>query len=228
MARPRPDSGVLKHALRKNFTASKLRYNVAMPTVTTAEISSDRRYTLQEYVSINAESEARLEFHDGQILCMSSGSTAHAAIGFNTIAALGARLRGHRCRGFNADQQIAIPNSPFRFYPDISVICGPVQRDPSDSTGHAVINPTVVIEVLSPGTEWLDRGQKFREYIRLEALQEYVLIAQDIARVETFIRQTDGSWLFAPVAGLDAEVQLRSIGIKLPLGEIYEGIEMQT
>ena len=105
------------------------------------------------------------------------------------------------------------------------MICGPIQLDPKDPTKTTATNPRVLVEVLSPTTEGYDRGEKFRRYLTIDSLEEYVLVSQSIPRIETFFRQEGGAWLFRHAVGLDAIVTIRSLQIELPLSEVYAGIE---
>jgi Uma2 family endonuclease len=107
------------------------------------------------------------------------------------------------------------------------VICGPVQKDPEDITGQTATNPRLIVEVLSPSTEAYDRGEKFRFYREIESLEEYVLISQNDARVETFFRQADGTWLFSAFNGIHSKATLRSLGVELPLAEVFAGVEFE-
>ena len=89
-----------------------------------------------------------------------------------------------------------------------------------------MINPTLIVEVLSPSSEGDDRGEKFDRYRGIESLREYVLVSQTTARVETFLRQQDGDWLYHPTVGLESAARLRSIDVELPLAEVYAGVEL--
>jgi Uma2 family endonuclease len=141
------------------------------------------------------------------------------------IGELRHRLRGKPCRVFDSNLKIRVARDVRYCYPDASVVCGEVQFDPGDVGRQTAINPRLVVEVLSPSTELFDRGEKFRRYLELESLQEYVLIAQDQARVETYVRQADGGWRFDAFDGREATADLRSLSIDLPLSEVYAGVE---
>ena len=182
------------------------------------------RYTIQEYYQLENDSPEKHEFHRGEILGMSAGSPDHSLIAMNVGDALHQRLRSSKCRAYDSNLRIRIPTG-FSFYADASVICGPVARDPDDPAGHAVTNPRLIIEVLSPSTEAYDRGDKFHAYKQLQSLEEYVLISQTRPRVETLLRQADGSWLLASCDGLDSIAKLKSLGIDLPLADVYAGVD---
>lgn len=179
-------------------------------------------YTLAEYLAREEGAEYKSEFYQGQIFAMSGGSPEHNTASVNILTALRGRLRGLPCRPFNSDQQIRIPPNGLVAYPDVSVVCGELQRDPK--APNAINNPSVVFEVLSDSTENYNRGKKFDLYRQLESLREYILVAQDEAHVERFVRQADDSWLLTVFKGLDAVVELATLGCSLTLAEVYEDV----
>lgn len=191
-----------------------------------------RRYTVEEYLEIdNAALDEKYEYRDGEIvnirelIAMAGSSINHSAITVNTINAISNRLKGGPCRVFDSNLRITIPRKTLYYYPDASVICGPVERDSRDKSGYTATNPRVIVEVLSPGTELFDRGDKFTRYREIEMLEEYVLISQHEPRVETYFRQSDGTWLFAAAAGVEASAKLRSLRVDLPLAEVFADVE---
>ena len=191
--------------------------------MTLAPADSRRRYSIAEYVRLEERSEARHEFHDGEILAMSGGSYAHALIATNINRAIGNRLVGKPCRVLDANMRIATPKR--MFYPDGTVVCGSPQFDPRDPSGQSLMNPRVIVEVLSPSTENYDRKDKFDHYATVATIEEYVTVYQDEARVECFVRVPGGGWNMTPFVGLDALARIRSLQIEIPLAEIYADIE---
>ena len=109
-------------------------------------------------------------------------------------------------------------------YPDVPVVCGPSEYDERDPDRRTIVNPRLIVEVLSPTTEAYDRGEKFSRYMHLPAFQEYVLVTQDRPRVESLLRQADGSWSFTHADGLDATLRLRSVDVDLPLRAVYADV----
>ena len=180
------------------------------------------QYTLAEYLAREETAVYKSEFYRGQIFAMSGGTLEHNTVGGNVFTALRIRLRGSPCLPFNSDQRIRIPGNGLVTYPDVSIVCGGPQRDPQSPT--AVNNPSVIFEVLSDSTESYDRGKKFDLYRQLESLREYILVAQDEAHVERFVRQADDSWLLTVFKGLDAVLELTTLGCSLPLAEVYEDV----
>jgi Uma2 family endonuclease len=186
------------------------------------------RYTIAEYLEMEEKAVDRHEFHDGEILARSGGTYAHSRISTNLTIMIGVLLDGHPCHPLGSDMRDRIPGQRNYVYPDISVICGEPQFDPEDPKKTTVVNPRVVIEVLSESTESYDRGAKFELYRQIPSLDEYVLVSQLQPQVETYFRQPQGGWLFNARNGLDASVTLQSISITLPLRKIYAGIQFAT
>ena len=169
--------------------------------------------------------EFKSEFYDGEMFAMSGGSYDHSVIATNTTTYLQIRLQGRPCRPLNTEMRLHVPESTFYAYPDASVVCGPPQYAAKSTT--TIINPTVIVEVLSPSTERYDRTAKFWNYQKLATLQEYLLITQDAPQVERFSRQAD-QWFYTACKGLNASVSLPGLGIEIPLRELYEGVEFPS
>ena len=189
-----------------------------------------RRLTAAEYLAIESTSEIRHEFLDGEMFAMSGGSLWHNLIKDNFARAVANRLSGGTCRVVTSDQRLKVNATGLYTYPDVLVFCGPPVME--DGVHHTLTNASLVAEVLSNSTEKYDRGIKFSHYRRLDTLQEYLLIAQDRFSVEVFQRQDAGSssagsdaWLLSAAAEREAEVRLSSLGITVPLAEIYAGVE---
>ena len=189
-----------------------------------------RRLTAAEYLAIESTSEIRHEFLDGEMFAMSGGSLWHNLIKDNFARAVANRLSGGTYRVVTSDQRLKVDATGLYTYPDVLVFCGPPVME--DGVHHTLTNASLVAEVLSNSTEKYDRGLKFSHYRRLDTLQEYLLIAQDRFSVEVFQRQDAGSssagsdaWLLSAAAEREAEVRLSSLGITVPLAEIYAGVE---
>ena len=187
-----------------------------------------RRYTVSEYLAFERSAHERHEYRNGEILAMAGGSYRHSLILANLIRELGNALKGKPCRALESNLRVRIPRTPLYTYPDASVVCGEPQFDPNDEAMETVTNPRVLLEVISPTTEGYDRGEKFTRYRQIESLEEYVLISQDVPRVEVFFRQANGTWLFSAFSGPEARVKLAGLGIEIPLKEIYAGVEAET
>lgn len=183
---------------------------------------SEPRYTIEEYLARERVASNKSEYYRGEIFAMSGGSPRHNTTGGNIFASLRGRLRGTCCRPYNSDQRIRIPANGLSTYADVSVVCDELQLDSQDR--HAIVNPRVIFEVLSKSTESYDRGKKFDLYRQLLSLRQYVLVAQDEPQVERFVRQEDGSWILTVFKGLQAVLDLSTLGCVLPLSEIYEDV----
>ena len=184
---------------------------------------SKRRHTVDEYLRMERDSLEKHEFHDGEILAMAGNTPDHSLIASNLIREIGIRLKGKSCRVYESNLRLRAGRSQRYVYPDLSVICGPVQFDPLDTKQETATNPRVLVEILSPTTEAYDRGEKFDRYREIASLEEYILVWQHAPRVELFRRQADGTWTFSAAVGTDSTIKF-ALGIELPLSDVYDGI----
>jgi Uma2 family endonuclease len=181
-------------------------------------VSAERHhYTFREYLELEAKSDRRHEYFDGQIFAMAGGSPEHGRLAAMIIGLFHQQLRGRPCVTFTSDVRIRVQATGFTTYPDVSVVCGELERDGDDR--DAVVNPTVLVEVLSPTTEEYDREDKFSHYRRIASLKAYVLVSQREHRVEVFTRNVDGTWTLRDVERGVAKIDC--VGCDLPLGELY-------
>jgi Uma2 family endonuclease len=193
--------------------------------MTAVPSQSRRRHTLAEYLEFEEAAPWKHEFHNGEILAMSGASPEHALITANALRAIGNRLAGKPCRVYSSDLKIAVGPGVDVQYPDGSVVCGPLEFHPADPMRRLVINPRLIVEVLSPTTEGYDRGEKFILYRTLVSFEEYVLISQSTPLIEIFVRQPDGRFVIdATYTGLEATANIRSLQIQLPLAEVYADV----
>lgn len=180
-------------------------------------------YSLEEYFALERESDARFEYWDGDIVCMSGGSRAHGMISSNVHGALIIGLRGGRCRPFTGDMAIWTPALPPYRYPDASVVCGEIQVKHINGL-DALVNPVLAVEVTSPSTIGRDEGDKFVAYQAVTTLREYLLVSQNAMRVTHYTRQANGSWERRDVTDVDASIELEPVGCALKMRDIYEGL----
>jgi Uma2 family endonuclease len=184
-----------------------------------------RWYSPEEYLEFDHNSEWKHEYVNGEIYAMSGGSPEHSAICVNITSWLHPRLRGGRCSVYGSDLRVKSEATGLYTYPDATVICGE-PRIEAVGRVKSLLNPTLVVEVLSESTEAYDRGAKFEHYRLFDSLQEVVLVAQDRPRVERYTRQgTSSTWLMEEAVSLDDAIRLESLGLEIPLREIYLGIE---
>lgn len=186
------------------------------------------RCSLAEYFDFEAAAAEKHEYRDGEVVAMAGGSSTHSLIIVNVASECRSRLRGTSCLVYDSNLRVSVPRDVRYVYPDVSVICGPVAYDPGDHRRHTAINPRVIVEVSSPSTEAYDRGDKYRRYIRISTLEEYVIVSQSAPVIETITRQPDGAWGIRGYEGLDAVARLRSLNIDLPLAEVYAGVEFSS
>jgi len=179
--------------------------------------------TPQEYLAYEREAATKSEYYAGQLFALAGASKKHSAIVPNLLYLLVGQLKGRPCEVFSNDMRVKVSATGLYTYPDVVVVCGAPRFD--DDQEDTLLNPTVIIEVLSKTTEAYGRGEKFAQYRTLESLSDYLLVAQDIARIEHFTRQADGAWLFAERSGLDATVVIPSIQCQLRLADVYDKIE---
>jgi Uma2 family endonuclease len=185
-------------------------------------IVPEYRVTPEEYLRLERAAETKSEYDDGVVYAMSGASGPHNFIVAGLIQALGRRLPPN-CGVMPSDMKVRILHPTRFYYPDVTVICGnPVYAD--DET-DILLNPRIVFEVLSKTTAGLDRGRKFHSYQTIKSLQEYVLVSQDEYFIEHF-RRDEGRWVYTPVEGRDAQVELPAAGVALPLDEIYYRVDI--
>jgi Uma2 family endonuclease len=175
--------------------------------------------TAQEYLARERTSEIKHEYLAGEVRVLAGGSQWHNRITGNALASLHAQLRHRPCTVYPSDMRLAVPSTHLYTYADVTVICGEEQFE--DDQLDVLLNPTVIVDVLSPSTERDDRGRKFQQYRQIGSFREYLLIAQDTPRIEHYVRQPDNQWLLTEATGLDARLTLPSIGCELALADVY-------
>lgn len=179
-------------------------------------------FSFEEYLEIANRSANRVELWDGAILDMSGGSPRHSAICSNIGRILGVQLRGKQCRVFDANLRVRSIGASRTTYADVTIVCGALELDPADKTGQTVLNPTILIEVLSPTTESDDRGPKLDCYKAIASVSGVVLVAQDEPVITLHERRPDGSWSRAEHTS--GTVTLPASGCSLLLSEVYEDL----
>ncbi len=173
--------------------------------------------TFEEYLEVEETSPVKHEFVDGQLFMMAGASERHNRISLNLAALLLAESRGTPCRVFMADMKLSTPDGT-GYYPDVLITC-----DDEDDEPYYKRKPCLIIEVLSGSTEAIDRGEKLHRYRAFESLQAYALVSQDVARVEVFRRDRDGSWRYE-VAEVGERMNLPCVGLELAVDELYAGL----
>jgi Uma2 family endonuclease len=183
------------------------------------------RFTLEEYIEFDKNSEERWEYFDGVVVSMSGGTLAHNQISVNLLSGMRTDALAKGCQVLPADMRIKVPKAlPYR-YADIVVVCGPPMIEKVQGL-DVLVNPSLIIEILSESTEAYNRGQKFVSYQSIDSFREYLLVAQDRPYITHYVRQADGSWLRTDIEGLDNEIELVTISCKMPLREIYALVDL--
>jgi Uma2 family endonuclease len=180
------------------------------------------RLSEEEYLVLERRSEGRHEFLHGEIFAMTGATRRHNRLAVNLALSLGLQLRGRPCELYIADMRVRVAATGLYTYPDLVVVCGEPRF--ADAELDTLLNPTLIVEILSPTTEATDRGRKFAHYRQLESLAEVLLIAQDRVAVEHYSRLPEGGWRLHEATGLDDRVILPAIGCELPLSEVYERV----
>jgi Uma2 family endonuclease len=176
-----------------------------------------------EYLEQDRQAQHKSEYFQGQMFTMAGASPQHVLIVTNLVRELSQKLKGRPCRVYSSDLRLRVAPTGLYTYPDVMVVCGEAQF--ADDQKDTVMNPLLIIEVLSESTRDYDRGQKFQHYRTLPSLVEYLTVAQDVPHIEHWIRQPENRWLLAEFSGLNQSLQLASIGCVLPSSEVYEKIE---
>jgi Uma2 family endonuclease len=181
-----------------------------------------RYVTPEEYLEAERKAEFKSEYFCGEIVAMSGSSPRHGTITVNVTGEFRSQLKGTPCQAFSNDVKIrTLPNGLFA-YPDLSVVCGELEYH--DDRRDVITNPRVIVEVLSPSTESVDRGRKWMQYQQIASLTAYLLISQEQPYIEHYARQADQQWLLTIATGMDASLTLASIGCTLSPSEVYDRV----
>ncbi len=182
-----------------------------------------RKLTPEQYLEIERKAPFKSEFYRGEMFAMSGASREHNLIANNIGGEARNRLRGKPCETYGSDMRVRIPKTGLYTYPDLSIACDKPQF--VDSHFDTLMNPKVLIEILSDSTEKYDRSTKMSHYMQIDSLQEFVLVSQSQPRVEVYQRSTEGQWIYREARDMTASIALESVGITLPLSEIYLRVE---
>jgi Uma2 family endonuclease len=180
--------------------------------------------TPAEYLAIERNSVIKHAYYAGEMFAMSAASEEHNLIGGNVLASIHQQLKRRPCKVYPGDMRVKIAGTGLYTYPDLSALCGPAEFE--DSHVDTLLNPTLIVEVLSESTEAYDRGKKFEHYRKIPSFTEYVLVSQDHYHLERYSRQEDGRWLLSECSGLETSMELTSIGCTLAMADVYEKVEL--
>lgn len=185
-----------------------------------------KKWTIEEYLEMENAADEKHEYYQGEIFAMSGAKLAHNIITRNTFGALIHKLKGKSCQPFGSDFRIHIPSNTLFTYPDISIFCGEIKTLNNDEWN--ALNPTALIEVLSPSTKSYDRGDKFKLYRDIPSLQEYILIDSATVSVEAFSVNASGLWELKEYKDITERLSIHAIQTELPLKDIYESTKLSV
>jgi Uma2 family endonuclease len=180
------------------------------------------RLTPEQYLAIERKAERRSEYCDGRMTLMPATNFRHAQIKANLVGEVGMRLKGGLWHTLSTTMRVKVQRTGLYTYPDIVIVHDGAELE--DDEQDTLLNPQVIIEVLSDSTEKYDRGKKARHYQQIASLREYVLVAQDEPAIERFVRQPDESWAKTFVEGLDREFAFATVPVGVPLADVYAGV----
>jgi Uma2 family endonuclease len=183
-----------------------------------------QRHTPEEYLALERQAQCKSEYYAGEIFAMAGASRWHNLIVTNVLRELSLQLKGRPCTTYPSDMRVKVSPTGLYTYPDVTVVCGEAQFE--DHQQDTLLNPTLIVEVLSESTEAHDRGGKFAHYRKLPSLMEYVLIAQTKPHIEHYVRQPDNRWLLAEADRLADTIHLPSIDCHLALAEVYDKLNI--
>ena len=180
--------------------------------------------TPEEYLAIEPKAEYRSEYLNGEMFATTGASRKHNLITTNILGSLWQQLKGKPCEVYPSDMRVRVPSANLYTYPDVVVVCGEPQFE--DEHVDTLLNPTLLIEVLSRSTAAYDRSVKSGYYRTIESLAEYLLVAQNEYHIAQHLKQPDGRWLLADIRGLESRVELLSVGCALALSEAYDRVSL--
>jgi len=184
-----------------------------------------RRYTPEEYLELERQSDVRHEYYEGEIYAMAGETLKHSQICVNLAREVSSQLKGKPCQALSPNMKVRAQTKGLFAYPDLTVVCGePIFHDQKKDV---LLNPRVIFEVLSPSTERYDRTMKFFKYRQeIEDLTDYIIVSQHSAFIEHYEKQADGRWVHTVVGGLENVLNVTSINCVLSLAEIYDRVEI--
>ncbi|HEV7859329.1 MAG TPA: Uma2 family endonuclease [Pyrinomonadaceae bacterium] len=180
--------------------------------------------TPEEYLSIERKAEYKSDYFNGEIFAMTGASREHNLITTNIIGELRQQLKGKSCEVYPSNMRVRVPAARLYTYPDVVVVCGEPKFE--DAYVDTLLNPTLIVEVLSRSTETYDRGRKFGYYRTIESLSAYLIVEQDEYKIEQYVKQADGRWLLSEETSLEGAIELACVECRLALSEVYERVDL--
>lgn len=186
---------------------------------------ANRYFTPEEYLKLEREAPYKSEYYEGVIYAMAGARRAHNLIATNTIRELSQGVRSRPCEVYGSDMRVRTGSGLYA-YPDAIVVCG--KPELLDEAQDTLLNPLVLVEVLSQSTEAYDRGKKFELYRSIPSFREYILLASDRIHADLYVREAKGQWLLTSVGNLSDELFIESIGCRLHLADLYEKVQFEA
>ena len=186
---------------------------------------AERVYTVEEYLSFERAAEYKNEFVNGRICPMTGASLPHNLIVGNLAAEIGTRLRGRPCSVLVSSMRVKVSRTGMYAYPDVVALCEPPELE--DAFEDTLLNPAVIVEVLSESTERYDRGEKFAHYRKIDSLREYILVAQDRIRIEQYVRRGE-HWVLSEISDPEGSLRIETLGCEVALRDIYDRVELAS
>ena len=180
--------------------------------------------TPEQYLEIERHAERKSEYYNGEMFAMAGATRAHNLLVANLVAGLHRQFRSRQCEVYPSDVRVRVSATGLYTYPDVIAVCGEPRY--LDDNTDTLLNPGLLVEVLSPSTEAYDRGRKFEQYKSLESLHEYLLVASDRMHADLYTRQTDGRWLLTSADNPDESLTLESVDARLTMADLYEKVEL--
>ncbi len=185
-----------------------------------------KKMSPEAFLAFERASDQKHEYRDGEIVAMSGARRAHNKISTNVSGLIWQNLKGKDCESYASEMRVWVPKSKLYTYPDIVVVCGTPEF--VDDEFDTLLNPVLIVEILSESTESYDRGEKFKNYRSIASLREYVLISQTSFSIEKYARHGDGFWMLSEASGLDSGITLESIDCRISLSDAYDKVNLDS
>jgi Uma2 family endonuclease len=182
--------------------------------------------TPQQYLDAERKADHKSEYFNGEVFAMAGAQRAHNQLVASLIRELGQQFRGRPCDVYPSDLRVHVKSTGLYTYPDVTAVCG--DQYFADGDNDTLLNPGLIVEVLSPSTEAYDRGRKFEQYRSIESLREYLLVASDRVHVDLYSAQSDGGWLLTSANRVEDSLTLESVGAKILLRDLYEKVDLSA
>lgn len=183
-----------------------------------------KHFTVEEYLAFENASEKKHEYFQGEVFAMAGASSRHVKLSSNFLGELFIKLKGKPCQPYGSDARVYIPGNTLYTYPDISIFCGDLITTEEDE--NTLIDPVVIIEILSPSTKNYDRGEKFMLYREIVNLKEYILVDSESVRVEIFRLNKAGHWELEEYKSIETTIHIKALEISVPMVDVYNGTKL--